>query len=81
MKTCHDKCFNFNQNCFRIQKQPRFPKMSRNHAHQFYHACLYDMENTKNAFQRYVELRAASPDCFGIRDPLLPAMQNIYTAA
>lgn len=39
-------------------KQPRFPKMTQNHVHQFYHACIYDKEETKKAFNRYVEVRA-----------------------
>lgn len=63
-----------------LQNQPRFPKMTKNHVHQFYHSCYYNKEETKKAFQRYVELRASAPECFGIRDPLLPAMQNVYTA-
>lgn len=49
---------------FRMIKQPRFPKMTKNHVHQFYHACIYDKEDTKKAFSRYVEVRtfAASPE-------------------
>lgn len=83
----------------RVIKQPRFPKMSKNHVHQFYHACIYDKEETKKAFNRYVEvrswlinqcwqqtemirlifqLRASSPECFGVRDPFLPEIQHIY---
>lgn len=48
----------------RMIKQPRFPKMTKNHVHQFYHACIYDKEDTKKAFSRYVEVRsfAASPE-------------------
>lgn len=42
---------------FRMIKQPRFPKMTKNHVHQFYHACIYDKEETKKAFNRYVEVR------------------------
>jgi len=64
-----------------LNKQPRFPKMTKNHVHQFYHACIYDKEETKKAFNRYVELRASAPDCFGIRDPLLPEIQFIYNAS
>lgn len=37
-------------------EEPRFPKMSKNHVHQFYHACLYNIEETKKAFHRYVEV-------------------------
>lgn len=44
---------------FRMIKQPRYPTMTRNHVHQFYHACIYDKEETKKAFQRYVEVRTA----------------------
>lgn len=46
-------------------KQPRFPVMTRNHAHQFYHACIYDKEDTKKAFNRYVEVR---PTILSIRE-------------
>lgn len=42
--------------CFRMIKQPRFPKMTKNHVHQFYHACIYNIEDTKKAFHRYVEV-------------------------
>lgn len=115
---------------FRLTEQPRFPTMTKNHVHQFYHSCIYNKEDTKKAFQRYVEvsgtiekeevepihqkfcifptptlffikplcfvfltssihcyhynhhqLRAAAPECFGIRDPLLPEIQHIYDAA
>jgi hypothetical protein len=41
----------------RMIEQPRFPKMTRNHVHQFYHACIYNKEDTKKAFIRYVEVR------------------------
>jgi hypothetical protein len=40
----------------RLIKQPRFPEMTRNHVHQFYHSCLYNKDDTKKAFQRYVEV-------------------------
>lgn len=43
---------------FRMIKQPRFPKMTKNHVHQFYHACIYDKDETKKAFNRYVEVRS-----------------------
>lgn len=45
---------------FRMIRQPRFPKMTRNHVHQFYHACIYDKDETKKAFNRYVEVRQTS---------------------
>ena len=44
----------------RMIKQPRFPTMTKNHVHQFYHACIYDKEETKKAFHRYVEVRKLS---------------------
>lgn len=44
---------------FRLTKQPRFPKMTKNHVHQFYHSCIYNKEDTKKAFQKYVEVREA----------------------
>lgn len=46
---------------FRMIQQPRFPKMTKNHVHQFYHACIYSVEETKKAFHRYVEVRTFSP--------------------
>lgn len=46
----------------RLIKQPRYPKMTKNHVHQFYHSCIYDKEDTKKAFQKYVEVRNIEQD-------------------
>lgn len=64
----------------RIQTQPRFPSFSKNHAHLFLHACYFNVEDSKRAIQRYVELRAAAPDCFDNRDIMLPNTQITYNA-
>jgi hypothetical protein len=63
-----------------MQTQPRFPNFSKNHAHLFLHACYYNVENSKKAMQRYVELRATAPDCFDNRDINLPNLQTTYNA-
>jgi hypothetical protein len=41
-------------------QQPRFPRMTKNHVHQFYHACIYNKDDTKKAFNRYCEVRTFS---------------------
>lgn len=40
----------------RVNNQPRFPRMTKNHVHQFYHSCYYNKDETKKAFQKYVEV-------------------------
>jgi len=44
-----------------------------------YSECKYKF-NGLHINVHHFQLRASAPDCFGIRDPLLPAMQNVYTA-
>lgn len=44
-----------------------------------YSECKYKF-NGLHINVHHFQLRASAPECFGIRDPLLPAMQNVYTA-
>lgn len=61
--------------------QPKFPNFSRTHAHQFLHACLWDARAARKSMQKYCAIRAASPNLFGQRDPMLPAMQQVLDLA
>ncbi|XP_063708337.1 uncharacterized protein LOC134836970 [Culicoides brevitarsis] len=64
-----------------IKDQERFPNYSREHAHLFLHACIWDMPAAKKAIQKYGSIRLNSPDVFGDRDPMLPEMQFVYENA
>lgn len=63
---------------FRIQAQPRFPPYSRNHAVLFLHACYWDQVAAKSALEKYSTIRAASPELFDNRDPLMPSIQQVF---
>lgn len=63
------------------QAQPKFPHFSRAHAHQFLHACLWDVRAARKSMQKYCSIRAATPTLFAQRDPLLPAMQDVLNLA
>lgn len=65
----------------RIKEQDRFPNYSKEHAHLFLHACIWDISAAKKAIQKYGNIRLNAPDVFGDRDPMLPAMQFVYENA
>lgn len=64
--------------CFRIEEQQNFPKYSKNHAHLFLNACLWNSDDSKRAITRYAELRAETPECFSNRDPSLSSVQIAF---
>lgn len=66
---------------FRLNQQSQFPNFSKNHAHQFLHACLWNVKDTKKAFQKYCQIRTGSPDLFANRDPMTDKMQNVLNIA
>lgn len=62
---------------YRIKDQPTFPNFTREHAHQFLHACYWNPIKSKKALQNYCEIRANTPLLFDNRDPLSDSVQNI----
>jgi len=60
-----------------IKDQPTFPNFTREHAHQFLHACYWNPIKAKKALQNYCEIRANTPQLFDNRDPLSDSVQNI----
>ncbi|XP_058821910.1 alpha-tocopherol transfer protein-like [Topomyia yanbarensis] len=62
-----------------IKQQPRFPAYTKNHAHLFLHACLWDIENGKKALQKYAHIHATAPDIFDNRDILSPGVQFVLS--
>ncbi|XP_055636285.1 alpha-tocopherol transfer protein-like [Toxorhynchites rutilus septentrionalis] len=64
-----------------IKQQPRFPAYTRNHAHLFLHACLWDVENAKKALHKYGHIHATAPDIFDNRDVLLSGSQSVLNMA
>lgn len=65
--------------CFRIKDQPTFPNFSRDHAHQFLHACYWNPIKAKKALQNYCEIRANSPALFENRDPMSDSFQTVLS--
>lgn len=66
---------------FRIQEQPKFTNYSKDHAHLFLHACLWDEKAAKKAITKYGKIRADAPDLFNDRDIMLPAIQFVFENA
>jgi len=64
-----------------IQEQEKFPNYSRDHAHLFLHACIWDVEAAKKAIKKYGQIRGNAPEIFNDRDPLLPSIQFVYENA
>lgn len=62
----------------RIQTQEHFPNYSKDHAHIFLYACIWNMEAAKKAIERYGEIRASAPNIFGNRDIFLPTIQSAF---
>lgn len=62
----------------RIQTQEHFPNYSKDHAHIFLYACIWNMEAAKKAIERYGEIRANAPNIFGNRDIFLPSIQSAF---
>lgn len=62
----------------RIKDQPTFPDFTREHAHQFLHACYWNPIKAKKALQNYCEIRANTPLLFDNRDPLSDSVQNVF---
>ncbi|XP_058116316.1 alpha-tocopherol transfer protein-like [Anopheles ziemanni] len=63
-----------------IKEQPRFPAFSKNHAHLFLHACLWNVEDAKKALQKYSQIHANSPEIFDNRDIMSAGVQMTLNA-
>uniref|UniRef100_A0A182K9E8 CRAL-TRIO domain-containing protein n=1 Tax=Anopheles christyi TaxID=43041 RepID=A0A182K9E8_9DIPT len=63
-----------------IKDQPRFPAFSKNHAHLFLHACLWNVEDAKKALQKYAQIHANSPEVFDNRDIMGAGVQMTLNA-
>ncbi|XP_037039600.1 retinaldehyde-binding protein 1-like [Bradysia coprophila] len=61
-----------------IKDQPTYPNLSREHAHQFLHACYWNTLKAKKALQNYCEIRANSPLIFANRDSMSDSVQNVF---
>lgn len=61
-----------------ILEQKNFPNFTRNHAHLFLFACLWDVKNTQAALTRFVQIRSGAPDVFSERDPCLESIQSVF---
>lgn len=61
----------------RIKQQPRFPAFTKNHAHLFLHACLWNLEDAKKALYKYAHIHATAPDIFDNRDVLSTGVQLV----
>ncbi|XP_055611346.1 uncharacterized protein LOC129757959 [Uranotaenia lowii] len=60
-----------------IKQQPRFPAFTKNHAHLFLHACIWDTEFAKKALHKYAHLHATAPDIFDNRDIFSSGVQLV----
>ncbi|KXJ80465.1 alpha-tocopherol transfer protein-like [Aedes albopictus] len=60
-----------------IKQQPRFPAFTKNHAHLFLHACLWNLEDAKKALYKYAHIHATAPDIFDNRDVLSTGVQLV----
>ncbi|XP_026466492.1 retinaldehyde-binding protein 1-like [Ctenocephalides felis] len=54
---------------------------TKGHALLFLHACYWNEANSKKAFQKYLTIRANSPEIFMDRDPLSPNVGAMYDLA
>ena len=75
-KVTRTLCFKFS----RIKEQPRFPAFSKNHAHLFLHACLWNVDDAKKALQKYSQIHANSPEIFDNRDIMGAGVQMTLNA-
>lgn len=62
----------------RVKGQAQFPNYSKNHVHLFMHACYWDKQAARKAMEKYGEIRAAAPELFADRDPMLPSIQHVF---